>query len=235
DPYDGEGFAGVIIFNNQDGVEESYREPIGVELIEPLIAGNTYQVEFSIVRMYSQPTTLSANNFGFKFTNTPTFSVDSLIIDNTAAFKIDTVISDTTNWLTVSAQFEADSAYSYVHFGNFYENDSTVFLADTDIGIYAYLALDAISITEVPTTSQEDLEKPNFRVFPNPSSNRLTVKSGLGIVEIRIFNSNGVLIEKFQGNDNLKIEIDIGRIKTGFYFLEISTPKFNYYEKIIKI
>jgi hypothetical protein len=234
-PFEGEGYAGVIIFNDQLGVEESYREPIGVELTEPLVEGSTYSIEFSIVRLYSQATSLAANNFGFKFTNTPTFSADSLIIDNTSFFKIDTIISDTTNWLTVSTEFVADSNYAYVHFGNFYDNDLTDFIADTEIGIYAYLALDAISVTEVlPTNTEMGHKKTDLSVFPNPTEKTVKIESDEEIITYSLYTLNGKLFANAHGNNQSLVEIDMEELPSGIYILQLSTQNSNYYEKIIK-
>ncbi|MCZ4409040.1 T9SS type A sorting domain-containing protein [Cryomorphaceae bacterium 1068] len=224
EPLDGEGYAGVIILLDQFGVEESYREPIGVQLIEPLVTGNNYLVEFSIVRLYSQATTLAANNFGFKFTNVPVFSHDSLLIDNTATFKIDTIVSDTTNWLTISTEIVADSNYSFVHFGNFFDNANTEFIANTDIGIYAYLALDAVSITEVLSTN--DARGASLSVYPNPASQYVSLESAANEIRtVKILSLLGEVVFEQSYVGQKELSIDVSGFAKGLYLVKVHVSR----------
>jgi hypothetical protein len=234
EPFDGEGFVGLAVYNNQDGVEESYREIIGVELVEPLIQGNTYLVEFSIVRMYLDVNGIATNNFGYKFSMQDQVNFDSLIVDNTASFHIDTIVSDTTNWLTVSSEFIADTNYAYLHFGNFFDNESTEFFVDGEYGIYAYYALlDAVSVTEVLSTHNRN--RSDINIYPNPAQDRFTIQAPEGIAEYAIYNLSGDLLKSEKGYGKASIESDIAHLPAGVYVLHLTTQTQSYYERVVKL
>lgn len=236
EPFDGEGYVGLVVYNNQDGVEESYREIIGVELIEPLIQGNTYLVEFSIVRLYLNVNAIATNNFGYKFTTQQQVNYDSLLVDNTASFHIDTIVSDTANWLNVSSEFIADSNYSYIHFGNFFDNENTEFIIDGDFGIYCNMALDAVSVTEVSTVNTKESSILNdLGIFPNPVLDKLYINSNSKITNYALYSSSGSEIKIVRDCNDSSIEIDMQSLSKGIYFLHLTTTKSKYYEKIIKI
>lgn len=96
----------------------NYRENIYTKLISPLVVGQLYYVSMRACHTtYSQTAT---NNDGIRFSTDTTFAVD-----NITAVHSTSVISDTANWTTISGCYTADSAYTYIGVGNFFDDAHT--------------------------------------------------------------------------------------------------------------
>jgi hypothetical protein len=236
EPADGFGYAGMSVFNELPTSPPNYREIIGVELAQPLMQGQSYILMFKLARLFLPQQGIASNNFGCKLTSYPHFLTNSHAVDNTSLFKIDSVITDTLNWLQVSFQFEADSNYSFIHFGNFYSDENTEFILDGDIGGFSYMILDDVSLNQT-TLNSKDIKKPNFQIGPNPVRDqiRITGLNAINYSSFRIYNSNGRLVKVVDKNDDKQSIIDVSSLPQGLYLLHIQTPKSNYYETLIKI
>src|SRR5690606_22328889 len=79
----------------------------------------------NIARSPGHSNTLASNNLGVKFSKHPIYLTPESITNNNSHFNIDTIVQDTVNWNYFSFEFIADSAYQYVHFGNFYSDENT--------------------------------------------------------------------------------------------------------------
>jgi hypothetical protein len=69
-------------------------------------------------------------------------------------------------------------------------------------------------------TSIEDIGAPEFRVFPNPASNYITLKSDQDLpsnLEVQIYNLDGKMVNKRIAQD----QVDISDLNPGFYILNI--------------
>ncbi len=76
-----------------------------------------------------------------------------------------------------------------------------------------------------------------FRVYPNPSIDKLTIVSdGLTnkSIQLKLYSSNGQIIQVTRYN-NTEITIDISSLKSGIYFLELRTDSELSKFKIIKL
>lgn len=97
-----------------------YRENFYCQLIQPLTVGITYSVSFKASK--SNRTQNATNRIGIKFSTDTIFT-----INNMCQLSADSVIKDTTNWVTISGSFVADSAYKYLCVGNFFTDANTTF------------------------------------------------------------------------------------------------------------
>lgn len=69
-------------------------------------------------------------------------------------------------------------------------------------------------------------------VYPNPAENILNFKSSFEISQIRVYSSDGRLIENYFIND--ENHVDIGGLKSGIYFVEFIASEKVIRKKIIK-
>ncbi len=99
-------------------VTTNYRENIYAKLISPLVPGEKYYVSMRVVSATDCQNT--TNNDGIKFSTNSYFSVN-----NIAAVHSTTVITDQVNWTTISGCYVADSAYTYIGVGNFFDDAHT--------------------------------------------------------------------------------------------------------------
>lgn len=97
----------------------NYRENIYIQLIEPLIPGQDYDVHFKISSADDCENT--SNNQGVKFSTVPYFPVDG-----SCQVHAQSIITDKLNWTDISGSFTADSAYAYVCIGNFIPDSQTL-------------------------------------------------------------------------------------------------------------
>ncbi len=237
-PFDGEGYAGICTFNpNVNSIPEleNYREYIGVELSEPLAVGQNYLVEFKIARL----TAFASDKMGFKFTTYPYFESAAAATDNFAHFFIDSVITDTLNWLEVSTEFTADSAYSHFHIGNFFDDEHTTVIYYWEYGSCAYYVVDDVKIsTHLNSTVSRD-EPNEIKVFPNPTNHRVHIKcpNHERIESVQIHSMKGVCIydaNLSKGNSNY-CTIDLSGLPQGIHSLRIKTDKSTYHDRIVKV
>jgi hypothetical protein len=124
-------------------VMSNYRENIYVQLIAPLFVGKTYDVSFKVSP--NDNCRRTSNNWGVKFSTTPSFPIDGISQVYTS-----NIISDQTVWTEVNGSFVADSAYAYVCLGNFFEDDQTLTLISCpscSFDLFGYY-LDDVCVTE---------------------------------------------------------------------------------------
>ena len=137
------GFA----FGNQG--QSGFREYIKAPLISPLIVGESYLVEMwvSLGDTYG---TYGCNNQCFAFTTYNLYFSGSnyMPIPMTPQYVNPTPITDQLNWTLVSTCFYADSAYTYLTIGNFFDdaNTSFVFVGGNNFS-YGYYFVEDVSIT----------------------------------------------------------------------------------------
>lgn len=91
--------------------------------------------------------------------------------------------------------------------------------------------LDALTINRVLST--DTFFKNNFSVFPNPTNSLLTIEnnSNVAIDTTQITDMNGRIVKEIKGITN---QINISELKTGVYFLKITTDQGTGTTKIIK-
>ncbi|MFP4845801.1 FG-GAP-like repeat-containing protein [Winogradskyella sp. PE311] len=99
--------------------------------------------------------------------------------------------------------------------------------------IYDINANQLLNIVERSTLSINDNIKNTFKIFPNPVSSELTVKSDSSITRVQLYNIFGQrIITQFpQSNE---AGIDLSTLNTGVYFVNISSKTTSETVKIIK-
>jgi arabinan endo-1,5-alpha-L-arabinosidase len=92
----------------------------------------------------------------------------------------------------------------------------------------------ATKISEIPNAIQ-DISTGNFRVYPNPASQKITIDGGSIISErIEILDISGKLVLSENNWEGKEMNLDISSIKEGIYFLRIYSIKETVIIKFIK-
>lgn len=81
--------------------------------------------------------------------------------------------------------------------------------------VWSFTTGSALSITE------NELE--TFRVYPNPTSDVLNIKSSKAIDNINVFNLLGQSVAKFSKNDIIDSSIDLSNLSKGLYLVKITS------------
>tara|TARA_R110002073_G_scaffold72537_1_gene177508 strand:+ start:502663 stop:505032 length:2370 start_codon:yes stop_codon:yes gene_type:complete len=116
---------------------------------------------------------------------------------------------------TINVRFQLVSDSNVVKDG-FYFDDFTVHVIDQSV---------------LGTTGYETL---NAQLYPNPVNNNLTISlSNPILTQIHIYAVTGQLVRKLE-TDTLTTEIDLSKLKTGVYIVQLQTETTNSTYKIIK-
>jgi OOP family OmpA-OmpF porin len=142
--------------------QDPYREYVQMELSSPLEVGKEYCVKF-----YVSPGDrflLASNGIGLLFRMGASFNIlNTDMVQQTPDIAENAVIDDTTGWTQVSGTFTADSAYTHLIIGNFYDNNTVQFAFTGQYpqgfeDIYgAYYYLDDVTIEECPDSTVNPL------------------------------------------------------------------------------
>jgi hypothetical protein len=209
------------------------REYLGAKLTQTLVIGKRYYLSMKVnlaERWFSNvnaPLYIPSNNCGMKF-STNVFSVQSPISpNNQAALYSSTIINDTTNWVTLTGAFIADSSYQYVILGNFFKDNQTDTIARPQ-GFDSYFFVDDVIVTTDSTMIligiSEHESSLQSKAEISISALGARIKSNSNIAkELLIYDANGVLLhreifieEEKQYNLNLK---------SGMYFVVLKSSE----------
>jgi hypothetical protein len=78
----------------------------------------------------------------------------------------------------------------------------------------------------------DEMNAGEFRVFPNPASNHVIVKSLIGITNIKVLNNSGQLVIDNEVN-GMQFRIDLSKLKRGVYYIKLETLDGEMIKKII--
>ena len=206
----GQAYVGAICFVEGETDYSLNREILGHSLASPLSTGQKYFVSFKTVAI---PNTLNVGSsmyvdkLGVLFSTVPYTNTNSSTIppiQNFAHVYTDSIISDTVNWTTVFGSFTADSSYSYISVGNFFENSNTDTIHHTSSAFpSAYYLFDDICVSTdslftlnyIYTGIDEKNEESSLMVYPNPASNYINLEfDDYKEYIITIYNSTGQLM-----------------------------------------
>ena len=226
-PYQGQTYAGIISY--VEGYT-NYREYIGIPLTEPLIVGTEYFISGYISRGDSigagATFDCATNKFGFRFS---TLKFDALNFtpaptDNFAHIYSDEIITDSVNWTQISGSLIADSAYTYLIFGNFYNDDSTSTLPCSGT---AYYYVDDVCVSTSATTCEviNGLSYPSkpaeITLFPNPTRNTLELQYLTGQNQYAILSATGTRVKSGTLSET-EHALDVSALPNGLYFLQLN-------------
>jgi hypothetical protein len=78
----------------------------------------------------------------------------------------------------------------------------------------------------------EELDAARFQIFPNPASDRVTVKSPVEISTIRVLNNSGQLVMDIQVNA-AEHQLDVSQLESGIYYINLETNEGQVLQKFV--
>ena len=90
--------------------------------------------------------------------------------------------------------------------------------------------LDDFNYQDSIIMDNEDFSEKDFTIYPNPAQSLLNISSQESINNISIYNSLGNLIKESLGETTL----DVSYLKSGLYFIEVTTDSNKSVQKFIK-
>lgn len=223
----GSAYAGGITYSS---FTVNYREVMGTQLTQPLIIGQKYFVSFFVSRAYDSTNVLllSSNKIGLRFSTVPFsyFPNNPTPINNFAHVYTDSIVTDTLNWTKISGSLIADSAYSYVAIGNFFD-DSNTSISNLDTSIfneYAYYYIDDIKVSTdsvfVNGTNEQNNNGNQFAIYPNPFSDKINITTKRNeLVELNLFDvtARKIFNQSFINSTSINTE----QLAKGIYIYEV--------------
>jgi hypothetical protein len=86
---------------------------------------------------------------------------------------------------------------------------------------------------ETPYTKVNQLETDNYRIYPNPTRDKIIISSGYPILSIEIFDLQGRLIGRYINLNSLRIEFYLEQ--KGIYLARIKTTNESFVGKFVKL
>jgi hypothetical protein len=216
-PQNGNGYAGIWLFNNQI----SYREYIEVSLISPLIAGTCYHMEVYVnLANISKYTT---DTLGVYFSNIAVggfHSHDQLRYQ--PQLKLNSgFILDTLNWTLMSGDYTAIGGESYLTIGNFNNDISTnTYLINSAGLIGAFIYIDNVSLVACIPAQMSELNTDDVNFYPHPIKDYLNVQiNNTELTEITIYDSSSRKILQQTFTNTAKINAE--HIAKGIYLYSL--------------
>lgn len=117
----------------------------------------------------------------------------------------------------------SDSGYNNV-------NIHLAFVNNTNRGYKLYVDDVSIEINDPVSIAEKELV--SFSIYPNPSSDFISLNSQEVIQQIKITDASG---KEVYLNHNYSEKIDVQKLERGIYFIHISTAKGSATQKFIKI
>lgn len=222
--------------NNNSG-----REFVQVELMEPIVAGVRYEVVFhvSLADKYLH----AVSTLGAHFSDTQivrsNYSIAELALIPQVSSAEGMVFDDKENWTEVRDTF--DSRYGgerFITIGNFnLDDESGVVLLDSGERVHAYYYIDDVSVIALDSIPNSVAEPEHgqrgFTVFPNPNNGQMTLTYELsgndnGVLEI--YDMLGKRIYSLQLKSSTRmVSIELNSVGSGMYSARVlvnGAPRF---------
>jgi type IX secretion system substrate protein len=233
----GNAYAGLASYISAVYTPSNYTEIIGTQLVSSLIVGQKYYIKFKLnCAIGGDGSNTAIDKMGIRFTMIQHNSTNNTTpINNFADVYATSIVSDTTNWTQIFGSFVADSAYSYIEVGNFFDylhtNTQIIKSSGGSANTSFYFVDDiCVSTDSVYTnnwvwspTGIEQLTANSKRVtiYPNPSSNGVFYSNTSFINEqAEVYDVLGNLVK--QVTLISKNVIDLSDLQNGIYFIAIN-------------
>lgn len=220
----GVAYAGIILHIATDG-----REYIQVQLTDSLRFGKHYSVSFFVA--LADSCNYATNNVGLLLSTSPVSSGSLLYLPYTPQIQNNNLTNPLTTpntWVQISDTIIANGGERYVTIGNFNDDtstDTTHLNNGTNWTSFSYYYIDDVSIILLDTTTGigfHESDNISMSVFPNPTSDFLSIKTVEQIKTVDLINMFGEFCGSFtlgQGEDT----INLSKYPSGQYFIRITT------------
>ncbi|MCH2230611.1 MAG: hypothetical protein MK105_09725 [Crocinitomicaceae bacterium] len=172
-PATGSGYIGLLTYYEESWGSYNSREFAGAELLDPLEVGSTYYVSLKVSASGLSEDiwpNSGSNNLGVWFTSNPSLSNTN----NLSQVYSVNIITDTLGWQVIQGEFIADSNYTHIVLGNFFEDSLTdailLYNQSWTNHIASYYYIDDVCVSReqstcVQTTSINNIPKPEKKLL----------------------------------------------------------------------
>lgn len=241
----GNAYAG---FTSYTTLAPNLREFPACILSSPLNIGTKYYVSFKValsLENIANPANCASNKIGAMFTK-GSYICNTLITNNPPVYT-NSVITDSLNWTRITGSFIADSAYTYLVIGNFFDdnNTDTVKFFNSWWDDFAYYYLDDVCvstdsiftnsysyITGIKTNSSLD----KVRLYPNPVTDYLFVQNNFNeVMDVLIYDLLDNQLLRLSNPSSKSFSIDLRDVPSGMLLINIKTSNQSANYKLLKL
>jgi hypothetical protein len=220
---DGNGYMRLI---NYVKTLSNAQEHAGIQLSQPLIIGQQYFVSFWVSRCDTVVEDCAINKIGAKFSTVQYSTITPDSLDNFAHVYTDSLILDKNQWFNIKGWFTADSAYSYLIIGNFFDDSHTDTAECGGLSTLASYFFDGICVSTDSLSCftavglNEIKNQDGLALFPNPFSDKLNITTKKNeTAEIIIYDiaSRKILSQSLTNSTIINTE----QLSKGIYLYEV--------------
>lgn len=238
----GNAYVGMVVLALDEVLDTGnyyYREPAGAFLTMPMTIGLKYFVSFkAALTLNDFEACCATNKLGVLFSTVQYSNANPAPINNFAHVYTDVVITDSLNWTTVSGSFIADSAYSFISVGNFFDTLNTVvidYYHNYPLTSAAYYYIDDVKVStdSLFAIGEEIVNAPiTINAFPNPSNGYVHIQSAESqLMSIELYDLSGRIV--YQAKNILPCMIDFNFLESGMYALSIKNEHYHFSTKLL--
>ncbi|TNE54879.1 MAG: T9SS type A sorting domain-containing protein [Bacteroidetes bacterium] len=225
-PLHGSSYAGMLSYEDST----NYKEFIGSLLISPLKKGKKYYVSFNVSSEVNElGINCVSNGMGIKFSTVPYDQNNMPSLTNDATVFSNAIVDDTSNWVKLSGSFVADSNYSYVIIGNFFDDASIniqSIVPNNPFCGYAYFFVDDICVSEDSLTcnkTNEIIEKNTRFKISIDYNNYLSCESHNLPYDLELYDLMGKrMFYEEKVSENL-FKVDLTSYETNVFIVKLSS------------
>lgn len=241
---EGSGYIGMNVMGlHEDTLAQWLREPAGTFLLDTMEIGTTYYVSFKVALTLNDfESCCASNKIGALFSTHPYTDCNGgnpAPINNFAHVYTDSIITDSLNWTRIYGSFVADSAYTFVSIGNFFDSSQIAYIDyynnyPMTAAAYYYVDDVRVSMDSSYVLSKKEYNNPinAMEPFPNPSQGILWFRDkGIESFQLQVFDLSGRLLFS---NPNFNSELlDLRFLDQGEYILSLRHKLTMYQCKLI--
>ena len=109
----------------------------------------------------------------------------------------------------------------------------TLILTDTLVTVNGCDSVITLALTLLPTTGVVVADPNHLKVYPNPTTSRVTIETE-GLTHVELYDNEGRLLQNYTTGNKRDMTIDVSTLPTGVYYLRIHTTDGVTIQKLIK-
>ncbi len=228
----GVAYAGIYAFNK---LYPDVREYIQTNLIAVLNPNHKYYVSFYV--SLSDGAQYAISTIGACFSASPITSTNSVTLNYTPQIQnaSSNKLTDKTNWMLIADTLYATGSEQFITIGNFRKDSlsDTLFLGNIGGPNVAYYYVDSVSVIDYGLAGIENYKnKVQVNIYPNPANEILNIETNEEQGEIKITDLLGNEIKNEKINKHL--QIDVGNLSNGVYFVTFVSGNSIFTNKFVK-
>lgn len=209
-----------------------FREYISIPLVQPLVAGHSYQLAF-YASLYDR-CIYASNKLGALVSISGNLN-QSNFFTHQPQVEFPQVIGDKNNWTNISGVFVAQGGEAFLYLGCFKPDASLQFdtTAHGDLSSIAYY-IDDVSLIDLGAMSIDQtraFNKPSLTAFQ--VDNFLLLEGESEIQNISIVDLNGRMVYSAQNLESKKLKVETSQFATGLYLIKALLNNTPFSSKIV--